>query len=136
MQLKSIIVGGLVVQAGLVFAADPPNIVGTWKASSGAYSTTGTDSKKAAPVLSQQSWHSELKIMEQKGRVFNGVSKRPDGSDLLFAGTFAANGKNFTVSADKGIWAGTYEAGKLEYCGATISTEYNLTFCSSFEKAK
>ena len=49
---------------------------------------------------------------------------------------FATNGKNFTISTDKGILTGTYEAGKLEYCGATLSTEYNLTFCSSLEKAK
>jgi hypothetical protein len=54
----------------------------------------------------------------------------------MLAGTFAANGKNFTISTDKGILTGTYEAGKLEYCGATLSTEYNLTFCSTLEKAK
>ena len=68
--------------------------------------------------------------------MFNGATKRPDGSQLMLAGAFATNGKNFTISTDKGILTGTYEAGKLEYCGATLSTEYNLTFCSSLEKAK
>jgi len=124
------------VFAGSSYAADAPNIVGTWKASSGAYSSTGTELKKAPAVLSQQPWHSEIKILEQKGRVFNGSTKRPEGSELMLAGTFAANGKNFTISTDKGILTGTYEAGKLEYCGATLSTEYNLTFCSSLEKVK
>jgi len=136
--MKSLSLVGLsfAVIAGSSFAADAPNIVGTWKASSGVYSTTGTESKKAPPVLSQQPWHSEIKIIEQKGRVFNGVSKRTDGSDLMFSGAFAANGKNFSISADKGIWTGTYEAGKLDYCGATVSMEYNLSFCNSVEKVK
>ena len=48
------------------FAADAPNIVGTWKAISGVSSTTGTELKKAPPVLSQQPWHSEINITEQK----------------------------------------------------------------------
>jgi hypothetical protein len=122
--------------AGSSYAADAPNIVGTWKAISGVSSTTGTELKKAPAVLSQQPWHSEINITEQKGRVFNGATKRPDGSQLMLAGAFAANGKNFTISTDKGILTGTYEAGKLEYCGATLSTEYNLTFCSTLEKAK
>ena len=136
--MKNISLVGLAfaVMTGYSFAADAPNIVGTWKPISGVYSTTGTELKKAAPVLSQQPWHSEIKITDQKGRVFNGATKRSDGTELMLAGVFAANGKSFTISTDKGIYTGTYEAGKLEYCGATLSMEYNLTFCSILGKAK
>jgi hypothetical protein len=122
--------------AGSTCAADAPNIVGTWKPATGAYGTIGTEAKKAAPVFSDKPWHSEIKITEQKGRVFNGISKRPDGSDLIFVGVFASNGKNFSISADKGIWNGTYEGGKLDYCGTTVSMDYNLAFCSTVEKTK
>lgn len=136
MKYLHLIAIALVFLSGSSFAADAPNVLGTWKASSGVYSKTGTDAKKAAPVLSQQPWQSEFKITDQKGRVFNGATKRPDGSELLFAGAFSINGKNFTISADRGILMGTYESGKLEYCGSTISTEYNLAFCSTMERVK
>ena len=119
-------------------AAEPeiPNMVGTWKAVSGVYARTGTESKKIPTVLSQQPLQTELRVTEQKGRLFQGLVKSSTGIDLHLAGVLTKDGKSFTTSVDKGISSGTFEAGKIEYCGATISHDYNLAFCSTLEKVK
>lgn len=51
-------------------------------------------------------------------------------------GIIAKDGKSFIMSADKGISTGTFEAGTIEYCGATSSLDDNLAFCTTLEKVK
>jgi hypothetical protein len=122
--------------AGHATQADIPNMIGTWKPTTGVYTRSGTETKKSPPVFSQQPLQHEIRFLEQKGRVFHGVSKGTNGSELHLAGVIAKDGKSFIISADKGISTGTFEAGKIEYCGATSSLDYNLAFCTTLEKVK
>ena len=113
-----------------------PNMLGRWKPITGAYASSGTETQKAPPVSVQQPIHHDVRILEQKGRTFHGVNIRPDGTESHWAGVIAKDGKSFIISVDKGISTGTFEAGKIEICGATSSMEYNLAFCSTLEKVK
>lgn len=138
MKSVSLVLMSLMAFTGSVYAAEPevPNMLGTWKAISGVYAKTGTESTKIAPVFSQKPLQIELRVIEQKGRLFRGLVKGSSGIDLHLAGVIAKDGKSFTTSVDKGISTGTFESGKIEYCGATIAHDYNLAFCSTLEKAK
>lgn len=138
MKYVSLLCLSLVALTGASHAVEPemPNMVGTWKASTGVYTRTGTESKKAAPVLSQQPLQAEIKFVEQKGRVFHGVVKGANGLVFHMAGVLEKDGKSFKISSDRSISTGTFEDGKIEYCGATISRDYNLVFCSTLEKVK
>ena len=111
-------------------------MLGTWKPIAGAYSRSGTETKKSPAVFFQQPLQHEIRFVEQKGRTFHGVSKGSNGTELHLAGVIAKDGKSFIISADKGISTGTFEAGKIEYCGATSSLDYNLAFCTTLEKVK
>ncbi len=138
--MKQLALIGLSLAAftGVSHASEPPipNMVGTWKPTSGVYTTSGTETKKARPVLNQQPLQNEIRILEQKGRAFHGVTKSSTGAELHLAGVIARDGKSFIVSADKGISTGTFDGGKIEYCGATSSMDYNLAFCTTLERVK
>ncbi|MEK0416711.1 MAG: hypothetical protein RI949_717 [Pseudomonadota bacterium] len=123
---------------GMAYAADPeiPDMVGIWKPSAGVYARSGTEAKKSHLELSQQPIQGEIKILEQQGRTFHGMSKNSKGRLSLLTGVIAKDGKSFIISSDRAISTGTVEAGKIEYCGATPSLEVNFAFCSTLEKVK
>jgi|GEM_PF-2115645 hypothetical protein len=138
MKQLSLICLSFAALAGASHAAEPeiPNILGTWKPSAGAYTRSGTETKKSPPAFFQQPLQNEIRFLEQKGRSFHGVTKSANGAELHLAGVISRDGKSFVISADKGIGTGTIEGGKIEYCGATSSMQYNLAFCSTLEKVK
>ena len=138
MKQLSLICLSFAALAGASHAAEPeiPNILGTWKPSAGAYTRSGTETKKSPPAFFQQPLQKEIRFLEQKGRSFHGVTKSANGAELHLAGVISRDGKSFVISADKGIGTGTIEGGKIEYCGATSSMQYNLAFCSTLEKVK
>jgi hypothetical protein len=138
MKLKSIIVLGLLTQAGQAFAVDIPNIVGTWEATSGYWSQTGTDSNPAPTELSQNSIHQNLIIVNQQGNAFHGKTIRSSGESRNLAGVIGLNGKSLFVSIDYGTGTGSLseDGSEIWYCGTTIQLTRNFAFCTTFKKMR
>ena len=83
--LSSIVGLSLAVMVGSSFAADAPNIVGTWEATSGYWSQTGTDSNPAPAELSQKPVQQNIIIQVQQGNAFHGATIRYSGGESKFS---------------------------------------------------
>jgi len=138
MKLKSIIIGGLFLQAGLTFAANTPNIVGVWEATSGYWSQTGTDSNPAPVELSQKPIQQNIIIQSQQGNAFNGITIRNSGESRNLAGVIGPDGKSLIISIDYGAGTGLLaeDGAQLSYCGTTIQLTRNFAFCTIFKRVK
>jgi len=138
MNLKSIIIAGVFLHTGLTFAADAPNIVGTWEATSGYWSQTGTDSNPAPVELSQKPIQQNLIIQAQQGNTFHGTTIRSSGESRNLAGVIGPDGKSLIFSIDYGAGTGllTEDGSQMRYCGTTIQLTRNFAFCTIFKKVK
>jgi len=138
MKLKSIIIGGLFVQAGLTFAANTPNIVGVWEATSGYWSQTGTDSNPAPVELSQKPIQQNIIIQSQQGNAFHGITIRHSGESRNLAGVIGPDGSSLVISIDYGTGTGLLaeDGAQMSYCGTTIQLTRNFAFCTIFKRVK
>jgi hypothetical protein len=113
----------LTLAASGSFAADPPNLVGAWKADPATYAAirVGAESDShpeyadATFGSADQAWVIEVK--DQKGRAFHGVATSPKGMSKPFVGVISFDGERFVASFDKGGLFGEIQPdGTIDYC--------------------
>jgi len=133
-----LVVLSFAMMTGSSFAADGPNIVGTWEAISGYWSQTGTDSNPAPAELSQKSVQQNIIIQAQQGNAFNGVKVRFSGECRFLAGVIGPDGRSLFLSIDYGAGTGllSEDGNQMRYCGTTIQLTRNFAFCTMFKRVK
>ena len=121
------------------FAADPPNLVGTWVAveHSGArvgpregYATSTT------PVLSHDlkfAW--KLVIENQDGTAFAGHNVGPSGKSAQVVGVIRADGTRFVMATEGGNASGEIIGDRLEFCVTDNIPTYVGAICTIYKRA-
>jgi hypothetical protein len=106
----------------VAMAADPPNLVGTWKATGEAYASVRLgEANEHHPKYSDPNYgipdHAwTIVFEEQKGRAFHGVSKSPKGHEEEFVGVVSFDGQRLLLAvAEGGIFAELL-GDKMEWC--------------------
>lgn len=112
------------------------NLVGTWVASSGSWSHTGTRHNPLETKLSNAPLYPQLKILEQSGHAFSGDFTRDDGKGPVVAGVISPNNEDIYMSLDTYSVSGKLgnNSSTLTVCGATNSNMYNRAFCTTYKK--
>lgn len=116
---------GLIVAAlgsAAAFAADPPNLVGTWKSTGeahaavriGAASAHNPQSDTASMGQSGDAW--TFVIEGQEGRAFHGVAKSPKGKDEPIVGVISFDGEHFLAAGGEAGLFGEFLGDKIEIC--------------------
>jgi hypothetical protein len=105
------------------FAADPPNIVGTWVPVSyaGAYIGTGGTA-----------WN--YVIDKQDGAAFYGASRSPSGEASVFVGVFSPDGMHFWTSTGRGNHEGEIMGDQLEICWTDNVEKYVGVSCAVYKR--
>jgi hypothetical protein len=120
------------------FAADPPNIVGTWVPVSyaGAYIGTGggvPDSNKPTFTTGvATAWN--YVIDKQDGAAFYGASRSPSGEASIFVGVFGPDGKHFWTSTGRGNHEGEIMGDQLEICWTDNVEKYVGVSCAVYKR--
>ena len=121
------------------FAADPPNLVGTWipVEHSGArvgpregYATSTT------PVLSHDlhlAW--KLVIESQDGPAFAGHNMGPSGKSTQVVGVVREDGTRFVMATDGGSASGEILGDRLEFCVTDNIPVYVGAVCTIYKRA-
>ena len=121
------------------FAADPPNLVGTWipVEHSGArvgpregYATSTT------PVLSHDvnlAW--KLVIESQDGAAFAGHNIGPSGKSAGVVGVIRADGMRFVMATEGGNASGEILGDRLEFCVTDNIPVYVGAICTIYRRA-
>jgi hypothetical protein len=121
------------------FAADPPNLVGTWipVEHSGArvgpregYATSTT------PVLSHDvhlAW--KLVIENQDGTAFAGHNMGPSGKSTQVVGVIRADGTRFVMATEGGNASGEIIGDRLEFCVTDNIPIYVGAICTIYKRA-
>ena len=121
------------------FAADPPNLVGTWipVEHSGArvgpregYATSTT------PVLSHDlhlAW--KLVIESQDGPAFAGHNMGPSGKSTQVVGVIRADGTRFVMATEGGSASGEIMGDRLEFCVTDNIPVYVGAICTIYKRA-
>ena len=127
-----------VIASGQAFAADYPDMVGTWERVSGMRAVTGTSKNKQPAVLtpSGESGLQVIKVAEQKSGVFDGEATLVDGESYLIAGAFRRDGKRYVMSSDIGTLSGEVSGDEMEACFTTLLTSVNIAGCYQLKKTK
>lgn len=121
-----------------VFAAEYPNIVGTWERVSGMRAVTGTAQNKQTAVLtsSGESGLKMIRIANQNSGVFDGEATLVGGEAHLVAGAFRKDGKRYIISSDIGTLSGEISGDEMEACFTTLLTTVNIAGCYQLKKIK
>ena len=129
----------LLLSTSAGFAADIPNMVGTWKptgdlaaAFAGAYPVS--EKKLASPIFDAKGNQWTLRIDVQDGRAFAGVSIGPDGKEFTLAGVLRADLKRFVYSNDRGIASGEVMGDTIEVCWTDVIEKVAGASCGTYKK--
>jgi hypothetical protein len=115
--------GAGLMAASVAMAADPPDLVGTWKATGESHASVrlgqGDDDDEAADTPAfgspENAW--TIVISEQKGRGFHGVAQSPQGESETFVGVIAFDGEHFLGAGDAAaVYGELLPGGKLDFC--------------------
>lgn len=120
------------------FAADYPNIAGTWERTSGMRAVTGTAQNKQAAVLtsSGESGLQMIRVAEQSSGVFAGEAQLVGGENHQIAGAFRKDGKRYVISSDIGTLSGEVSGDDMEACFTTLLTNVNIAGCYQLKRVK
>jgi len=111
--------------SSVAFAADPPDLVGTWKATGEANGAAGislgakSDHSPAAetPTFDDDGPSWDVVIKEQKGRAFHGVAKAPEGGEVELVGVVSFDGEELLISGTNyAVFGEVVGDGKIEFC--------------------
>jgi len=120
------------------FAADPPNLIGTWVPVSYAEAYAGKSgghSDTDKPVFTRgvaTAW--SYVIDRQEGYAFSGSSKSPTGESGSFVGVLAMDGKHFTTATGRGSHAGELMGDKFELCWTDNVDNYIGVSCAVYQR--
>jgi len=137
--MRSLALAGLLAGiSSTAFAADPPNIVGTWVPVSYAQAYAGSgggvpDSNKATFIKGVTgAWN--YVIDKQDGAAFSGASKSPSGEASVFVGVFGIDGKHFVTSTGRGNHEGEVVGDQLEICWTDNVEKYIGVSCALYKR--
>lgn len=115
--------GAGVLAASTAFAADPPDLVGTWKATGESYASVrlGDDNdhhpEYATPSYGEPGDAWSMVIKEQKGRAFSGAAVSPKGAEERIVGVISFDGDHLIIAGDEaGLFGEVLEGNKIEFC--------------------
>ena len=120
------------------FAADAPNIVGTWIPVSFVTAHAGIGGElpdSDRPIFSTDpatAW--ALTIDAQDGAAFAGSSKGTSGSSGMFVGVFRLDGKRFVTSTVRGSAAGELIGDRLEICWTDNIPDFIGASCTVYKR--
>jgi hypothetical protein len=108
--------------ASVAIAADPPDLVGTWKATGESHDSIRLGASNQSPLAEEPTFQAEehvwsIVITEQKGRAFHGVAKAPDGGEVELVGVASFDGEELLISGGTfGVFGEFVGDGKIEFC--------------------
>lgn len=121
--ISGIAVFGAGMLAGSVaLAADPPDLVGTWKATGEAHASVRLgDGNQHHPEYDDPSFGSPenawtIVIAEQNGRAFHGVAKSPKGGEEPIVGVISFDAEHLLISGNEAGVFGEIIGDKIEFC--------------------
>ena len=120
------------------FAADAPNIVGTWIPVSFVTAHAGIGGElpdSDRPIFSNDpatAW--ALTIDAQDGAAFSGSSKGTSGSSGMIVGVFRLDGKRFVTSTVRGSAAGELMGDRLEICWTDNIPDFIGASCTVYKR--
>lgn len=112
---------GLMI-ASVAMAADPPDLVGTWKATGESHGAVHLgDGNDHHPEYDEPTFGSlehawTIVIDEQKGRAFHGVARSPQGGEEEIVGVVRFNGKQLVIAGSVAGVFGEIFDDKIEFC--------------------
>lgn len=133
-----IAVAALMTAATASFAAEAPNMVGTWKpavdhASARVGTSPGYVEPQDKPKLNTpEAW--TLKIEAQDGRAFHGQAIGTNGKAQSLVGVFLSDGKRFHVSTETGAAVGEMTGDSFEYCWTDALPTVVAVYCGVYSK--
>jgi len=138
MKKIKIIVIFLLVQASNSFGATTPDLLGSWIAVSGYFSSTGTPSAPAPVIFSKYSLVTEILISDQENSAFSGISFLINGEKRNIAGVLQTDDKSIYISQDNAILIGhlSLDNTQMVLCGSNVLTNINTATCGVFNKTK
>ena len=136
-KLMAAVAGLIGLGSGFSYAADSPQLIGAWEASSGYWAYAGTAANPAPVEFSQTPLHIKLNVTEQKGNAFSGYMTRYDGDKRNLVGVIAPDGKSIYLSLDSAIENASLSKNNSELtaCGITVQTVHNRAHCTVFKRA-
>jgi hypothetical protein len=114
--------GAVLFVTSTAFAADPPDLVGTWKATGEAHASVRLgDGNEHHPEYDDPSFGTPehawtIVINEQKGRGFHGVAKSPKGGEEEIVGVVSFDAEHLIIAGDEAGLFGEVLGDKIEFC--------------------
>ncbi len=108
--------------ASVAMAADPPDLVGTWKATGEAHASVRLgDGNEHHPEYEDPSFGAPehawaIVIKEQKGRAFHGVAQSPKGLEEEIVGVVSFDAEHLIMAGDEAGLFGEILGDKIEFC--------------------
>jgi hypothetical protein len=120
------------------FAADAPNIVGTWVAVE--HSSARIGPREGLPTYTtpnlthdvNMAW--KLVIDAQDGPAFSGNNTGPSGKTKLVVGVFRMDGKRFVMATEGGSASGEIAGDQLEFCLTDNIPDYAAAGCTIYKR--
>jgi hypothetical protein len=110
------------IAASVAMAADPPDLVGTWKATGEAHASVRLgDGNEHHPEYDDPSFGAPehawaIVINEQKGRAFHGVAQSPKGIEEEIVGVVSFDAEHLLIAGDEAGLFGEVLGDKIEFC--------------------
>lgn len=114
--------GAALLASGIAFAAEPPDLVGTWKALPGTYASVrlGGDNdyhpEFSSPDFGKPDEAWSIVVETQQGRAFSGKAVSPKGKSEAIVGVVSSDGKRLTMAANVAGLFGTIDGKQIEFC--------------------
>jgi hypothetical protein len=109
--------------ASVAMAADPPDLVGTWKATGEGHASirlgeaNDYNAATETPIFGSPENAWTIVIKEQKGRAFHGVAQSPKSGEEAIVGVVSFDGDHLLIAADEaGMFGEVLDANKIEFC--------------------
>jgi hypothetical protein len=137
--LGTIVLATALSIASQAIAADPPNLVGTWKPvgeghASVRHGAAGeTSPAHQVPTFTGPTpW--SLVIEAQNGRAFHGHALPPRGEKETFVGVIRHNGQRLVIAIDDGEAQGEFVGDQLELCFTDHDPKRSVVNCMLLAK--
>ncbi len=114
--------GAGLIAASVAMAAEPPDLVGTWKATGEAHASVRLgDGNDHHPDYDDPNFGSPehawtIVIAEQKGRAFHGVARSPKGGEEEIVGVVSFDAEHMIMSGEEAGLFGEIMGDKIEFC--------------------
>jgi hypothetical protein len=113
--------GASMLAAAAALAADPPDLVGTWKSTGDHAAIVMGESTEHVPEFKTPTFRSPadawtIVIKEQQGRAFHGVAQAPGGTEETIVGVVSADGEHLIMAGEEAGVFGEVLGDTIEFC--------------------